>query len=166
MISGAGRRIIVTLRVKLFNDRTISIAGAFIVVLAVMFAPLMAEGSAEGHPIKMLTDIDHDGNLDILSKDGEILLNDGNDRFLSNEIIFEDGAPTQRSYSLSNSTAVPGDCFNEYIDITYMTTNLAEEENYIMMITPGNETVTIFDGDCSVVEKLHSQSNNYSSSCS
>lgn len=151
MISNNGLKICKILRNSIKNHKVVSITTGFLLVFAVMCVSLIAVGPGGAHPIKMFSHLNDDGNIDIQLRSGKVLINDGYNNFLSNEIIFKNGAPMQQTYTLSNNTTVPNTSFNTYVEISYLTVLDTGDKNVIFLVTPGNGTAMVFsentDGD-------------------
>jgi len=132
------------LRRSVQNHKGTSIITGLLLVFAVACASLIAVGPGGTHPIKMFSYLNDDGSIDIQLRSGKVLINDGDNNFLSNEIIFKDGAPMQRTYTLSNNTTVPNNSYNTYVRISYLTFIDTSDKNVIFLVTPSNGTATIF----------------------
>lgn len=144
MKSKIGLKACKFLRKNIRNYKGASIVTGFLLVFAVMCTSLLAVGSGGAHPIKMFSHFNDDGYIDVQLRSGNVLINDGNNNFLSNEIIFKKGVPMQKTYTLANNTTVPNASYNTYINISYLTFLDNGDRNVIFMITPGNGTATIF----------------------
>lgn len=127
-----------------------NILGAIVglsLILALVFIPVLTTVSAEGHQIMAFTDINGDKELDIILRDDRILLSRGDRTYVSNEVVFKERVPMQRSYSFLNGTATAIDNQNAFINISYLKEYQTDGQDSIFLMNPGNMTVTIFTED-------------------